>query len=407
MPSPRLPIPPPLRGTEPNSFAAHTIIDRLPHIASRVSTDNPLPAPMAARLEALMAEMPHQPIQPLGDDPGAPDLALWQGYITPYLAHDWLQVPWFFAETYFYRRIIALVEFFQTGFDPFAVQKRQSLDTTLEPCRALAAQAQALCEAGWHVDNLHRLLMLALWGNQADMSLWAPDDTTQPHYADAESQQTHLLVDDAAAVATYLSRAPSPRRVDLMLDNAGFELVGDLCLIDYLLSTGHIQQVRVHLKLHPTFVSDATPSDVQSTIAFLAAAPDAALQSLGARLSAYLASGRLHLQSHAFWTSPLPLWHLPENLRQDLAAATLVISKGDAHYRRALGDAHWPFTTPITDVVSYFPAPLVFLRTCKAEVMAGLATAQVQEVAQRDPTWLVNGKWGVIQCVQGAAAVFT
>ena len=41
--------------------------------------------------------------------------------------------------------------------------------------------------------------------------------------------------------------------------------------------------------------------------------------------------------------------------------------------------------------------------TCKAEVIAGLSSAQVHELHQRDPTWLTNGTWGVIQFVPGHA----
>ena len=53
--------------------------------------------------------------------------------------------------------------------------------------------------------------------------------------------------------------------------------------------------------------------------------------------------------------------------------------------------------------MSYCPAPIVFLRTCKAEVITGLSNTQVHELQQRDPTWLTNGEWGVIQLVPGRA----
>lgn len=396
---PNLPVPPPLRGSEPDSFAAHTITHRLPQIARRILEENTLPDSIITSLKALIAEIPHQTIRPLPDQ-NSPDMPGWYDYITPQVQNNWLQVPWFFAETYFYRRIMALVEFFQTGFDPFAWQKQHSLDTTVTRSRVLAAQGDTLRQHGWRPEGVIRLLMLALWGNQADMSMWSADDVHQPLHTDTASQQAHLLVNDATAVVDLLTEAPPPRRVDIILDNAGFELVGDLCLVDYLLSTGHIQEVRMHLKLHPTFVSDATVADVQATTAFLAQDSDAALQTLGARLTAHLAAGRLQLHRHAFWTSPLPLWHMPEDLRQAFTGSALAISKGDANYRRALGDAHWPFTTPVTDVVAYFPAPIVFLRTCKAQVMVGLSAAQVQAVSGHDPDWLINGEWGVIQLVR-------
>src|SRR5262249_11202823 len=61
----------------------------------------------------------------------------------------------------------------------------------------------------------------------------------------------------------------TPRCVDCLLDNAGFELLGDLCLAEYLLSTAQVQTVRFHAKVHPTFVSDAIIADVHTTIAWL------------------------------------------------------------------------------------------------------------------------------------------
>lgn len=43
------------------------------------------------------------------------------------------------------------------------------------------------------------------------------------------------------------------------------------------------------------------------------------------------------------------------------------------------------------------PAPLVALRTCKADVVAGLAPGQSQALTAADADWLVDGKWGMVQ----------
>jgi hypothetical protein len=75
----------------------------------------------------------------------------------------------------------------------------------------------------------------------------------------------------------------------------------------------------------------------------------------------------------------------------------LVISKGDAHYRRLLGDRHWPYETSFEDILAYYPAPLVALRTLKSELVAGLAPGQTAWVASQDPEWMLNGRWGMIQ----------
>ena len=405
--TPKLAVPPPLRGADAASFAEHSIAHRLPHIAQRVLADNPLTSAMRHRIQDLIAAIPHRTLEAF-TDPEAPDMLGWHDYMRPYLDHNWLQVPWFFAETYFYRRLVAMTDFFRTAFDPFAAQKQQGLHTTVARGQALATQTHRLLADGWRPEGLIHLLTLALWGNQADMSLWAPDDTTQPRHTPADHQHDHLLVNDAEAVAHYLTALQDAQRarptcVDCLLDNAGLELLGDLCLADYLLSTAQVQTVRLHAKLHPTFVSDAIMVDVRATIAWLRHHTDSALRTLGARLHACVRHRRLQVHTHPFWTSPLPMWEMPDDLRVHLAEADVVLAKGDANYRRALGDAHWPWTTPLADVVSYFPTPIVFLRTCKAEVIAGLSSAQVHELRQHDPAWLTNGAWGVIQFVPGHA----
>jgi hypothetical protein len=191
----------------------------------------------------------------------------------------------------------------------------------------------------------------------------------------------------------------SEARIDVIADNAGFELVADLCLVDYLLATASAAVIRLHLKPHPTYVSDAMRDDVLHTIARLRQDDDSEVRTVAARLASYIDAGRLQLHDHFFWTSPLAFWAMPGELVKDLQKATLVFVKGDANYRRLLGDRHWPFTTPFEDIVCYFPAPLVALRTLKSEVAAGLQSGQAAEIAGRDPDWLVDGEWGVIQFV--------
>jgi hypothetical protein len=41
----------------------------------------------------------------------------------------------------------------------------------------------------------------------------------------------------------------------------------------------------------------------------------------------------------------------------------------------------------------------VALRTLKGEIMAGLQPGQAQALQAEDPTWLINGKRGIIQLV--------
>jgi hypothetical protein len=90
---------------------------------------------------------------------------------------------------------------------------------------------------------------------------------------------------------------------------------------------------------------------------------------------------------------------MPASIRQQLAQADLIISKGDVNYRRLLSDRHWPHTTPMEEIVSYFPAPLLVMRTLKGEIMVNLEPGQAEALAAEDPTWLINGRRGILQLV--------
>lgn len=395
---PSLPLPEPLRGAEIGTFAHNSIAVRLPEIAWRTLAENDYPPDVVANVEALIAEINDGRIRPLADGHD------WDRHTAVYEGQDWLTPPWFFVETYFYRRLLEATGYFSdgplAGVDPFAFPKQQGLSTSMLAVRALAARLSDWLKQSWQETTFTNLLAIDLWGNQADLSLWPSDTDEKPDHADKASQQEHLITDDTTAVTHHLTtrlQGNSTARIDFLIDNAGFELIGDLALADYLLSSDACQTVRFHLKIHPTFVSDATIADVQATIAYLQADRERHVRAFGERLAGWLANGRFQLHTHPYWTSPLPGWEMPDDLQNELAAAYLIISKGDANYRRLLGDRHWPFTTPFDDVVCYLPTPLVALRTLKSDVLIGLKPGQQAVLDQKDPNWLINGRWGLIQ----------
>ncbi|HEX6306022.1 MAG TPA: damage-control phosphatase ARMT1 family protein, partial [Anaerolineales bacterium] len=360
--SPKPPIPEPLRGAEIGTFAHSSVVVRLPDIGRRIFAENDFPNEIMGKLEALIGEIPYGQICPL-NDPGAPDLGAWTRYIEPYLGQNWLQVPWFFAETYFYRRVLEASRYFQPGqgqgVDPYAAQKRRGLETgartfPLAPSQVLLGRSRE--GPGDREDRLIQRLRTNLWGNQADLSLWPADEDQKPGQSEDRVREDRILVDHSVQVAAYLDESRAqPGRVDFIMDNAGLELVNDLALADYLLAGGFARGVRLHLKSHPTFVSDAMIKDVREAIAHLYASADDEVRAFGKRLEKHWRAGRLHLVEDFFWTSPLAFWQLPAHLQQELAGADLIISKGDANYRRLLGDRHWPFTIPAADVLRYAP----------------------------------------------------
>ena len=393
-------LPPPLRGTEPGTFTHRTIAERWPRIAGRVIAENDFPDAINARIQALRDDLPGGTIRPLNET-DVPDAALWADWVCPYRGQGWMEAPWFFGETYFYRRLLEATGYFRPGpgwkRDPFAYQKETGLAQAAGRVRALAqGRAAARDRAEDRRSGWAQLLRAALWGNQADLSMWAVDEES-PDHPDTEHAEDHLLADDTAAALDHLEALDRPARVDLWADNAGLELVSDLALIDGLLAAETVGRVVVHLKVHPTFVSDATVEDVHDTLDALAEAEGAAVRRLAERLRTALVTGRLQLRDAWVWTSPLRGRDFPSPVRAELARSDLLISKGDANYRRLLGDRHWDFTMPFADAAAPLPVPVLALRTLKSQVAAGLSQVQVDRLDAQDPDWTVNGEWGVIQ----------
>jgi len=105
----------------------------------------------------------------------------------------------------------------------------------------------------------------------------------------------------------------------------------------------------------------------------------------------------LELAPAFYWNFPLAFWDIPPSLRHELESADLVISKGDANYRRLLGDRHWPFTTPLEKILNHLSTPLLVLRTLKAEVAAGISSPEIERAQKMDANWMTDGRWGVVQ----------
>ncbi|WP_442942097.1 damage-control phosphatase ARMT1 family protein [Nostoc sp.] len=402
---PKLPIPPSLLGSEVGSFTEYTVTQRMPAIARKVIAENNFSSEINTSLENLATELPAGYVQPLLKKT-AVDFSAWNTYLELYKGQRWLDVPWFFAETYFFRLILEITNYFRPGVsqgvDPFELQKSQSLEVSLDSIILLCDRANnwlnnSQLKGESNQTALIALLYFALWGNRVDLSLWSASESDRSRF-DIQTQLAHILVNDASQVTELLTNSQGGR-IDFVVDNAGFELVCDLCLVDFLLSSGLANRVYLHLKPHPTFVSDAMIKDVHYTISFLAATGNQQLTSFTQRLQDNIASGRLVLSEDYFWTSPLAFWEIPNSLKNELGNASLVIVKGDANYRRLLGDRHWELTTDIADIVCYLPVPMVALRTLKSEVAVGLKPEVIEKVAKSDSSWLTNGQWGVIQLV--------
>ncbi len=401
-----LTLPPPLMTSEPGSFAQRTILERKPQIIRQVLADTAYPPEILWAMRTFRdeihtstgsgsADVVSHPIRPLTED--MPDVAFWNEALTAYEGQTWLDAPWYFAETYFYRRLLEATHYFQPGpwqtYDPFGKKKREQ--------DALAVLR--LKEAWTQFTDLppdaafDMLLHSCLWGNRADLSNFTIRVQAQGGLA-THAERPNVLIDHTETVHALL--ASGVHRVAFINDNVGMDILFDLVLADFLLTQGWTHEVVFHLKDRPFFVSDAMGQDVLLLLAQLNAASDTAVQALGVRLHQAIESGQLVLKDHPFWTSPLMFRAMPPDVHTALAGADLVILKGDVNYRRLLDDAHWPYTTRMETVTEYFPAPFVTVRTLKGEILVGLAPGQAEALLAQEPDWLINGKRGVIHLVK-------
>lgn len=385
------PLPPPLMTSDPGSFARSTIVERKPQIIAQALADYAYPPYIVRALHDFRDEIAARPMQLLTED--APDAAGWNAELSRYAGKTWLEVPWYFAEVYFYRRLLEAVRYFQPsewrGVDPFAKQKRKQEASAFTSLAHSLEQIEDL-DAG---TRFEALLHSCLWGNRADLSNFTIQVRAQAGLA-TRAEREHLLIDHTDRVHSLL--AAGVQRIDFINDNVGLDFLFDLALADFLLAQGWVQSVVMHLKAQPFFVSDVMPADAELAIAELSGMAGAA-EMLGQRLAARVSDGRLCLSTHPFWTGYGMFRDFPLELRSDLAQSALVIIKGDVNYRRVLDDRHWPHDTPLAAVAGYFPAPFLLLRTLKGEIMVGLEPGQAEALANLDPTWLINGKRGVIE----------
>ena len=130
-------VPPLLSTNEPDSFAQLTLKVRDPKILQGL-IDAPYFSPDLNRgFEKFRKELTEGTIQPLRED--TPDRDFWRDVSKPYIGRSWLDVPWYWAETFFYRRILEITRYFQIGAwhekDPFTHEKDAELIPTAAPAR--------------------------------------------------------------------------------------------------------------------------------------------------------------------------------------------------------------------------------------------------------------------------------
>ena len=393
---------------EPGSFARSTVTERHPRIISQVREDNDLDAGAVRKLEGLEEEMKtgvvSDPVSQRKANPSLfqkEELSRWSRAIARYAGRSWLDIPWYFAESFFYFKLLWAIGYYDEQSpsfqrDPYQAQKNREL---LIGGGAIAAADQLsglLGQIGEHEGGdevpYREFIMASLWGNRIDLSNATVVEQSRKSFLDKDTHE--LPVDQSDELCRLMA---SVTRLDLVMDNSGPELVSDLFLSLLFLSTSPDSLVRLHVKNAPFYVSDSMKKDVETTISVLAGVPDDLIALRGRELVEYRRRGRLEIAPHWFWNGPECFDGLPGDLRSDLGDSELVIVKGDANYRRLLGDRKWRSTAVMDDIAVHFPRPFAVLRTLKSELIVDLAPGVAERIKAEDSDWLLNGKRGIIR----------
>lgn len=281
---------------------------------------------------------------------------------------------------------------FWKTYDVFSLQKNASIRSSRPAILELAAKYKGIVsqiekdkaappaesKSADEVEAAEKLLFtemceICLWGNATDLSL-----LTNLSYVDYQKLQgsearkaseKNILVNELPAAFAALRKVQKEgkpdRRVDFILDNAGFELFVDLILAGYLLSSGLATTVVLHPKTIPWFVSDVVPADF-STLLNAFTDPQEFYTSLSEddkhagripeslsdvevenvkflfqQWSNFHAEGQMILRPNTFWTEGGSFWRLPKSapdLFNDIKQSELAIFKGDLNYRKLVGD---------------------------------------------------------------------
>lgn len=269
------------------------------------------------------------------------------------------------------------------------------------------------------------IMEICLWGNATDLSLLTTlsyDDIQKLQGKEARREsEGNILANDLDAVWDTITRNQKGR-VDIVLDNAGFELYVDLVLAGYLLSQGLATEVVLHPKNIPWFVSDVMPADfghllnaLHDSASFFGAHHNS-LEKLFQHWSSLHADGKLRIQTSNFWTGPTDYRSMSSTssgreVLSELKKAEWVVFKGDLNYRKLTGDLAWDPTVAFGDAIGELGGRsgvrVLALRTCKADVVVGLGKGvderlrgeQGGDGGRREWAW--TGKWAVVQAWDG------
>ncbi|CAG5123182.1 unnamed protein product [Candidula unifasciata] len=281
--------PPPLSAKDPNSFAYPTMKDRVPVILSKVvdhlsrHRDKIVgEAGEAGReeLKSIIGSLSQLRYEVMTNKAAAPLRDSLRKRQDSGDELKWFDSAWLWMECYLYRRVYEASQMSSLlkNLDVFADQKQTAFLNSYKPISTLTMYlleaSHALTQAAPETElsrYFSEFLQMSLWGNKCDLSISAGSENSQVNcpLEQLTKLKPFILIDDSHQIFQSLSNTKLHGQaglVDIILDNAGFELVTDLCFADFLITSGLASKVRFYPKTFPWFVSDVTPEDFHWTL---------------------------------------------------------------------------------------------------------------------------------------------
>jgi hypothetical protein len=310
-------------------------------------------------------------------------------------------------------------------YDIFKRQKDSTLIKSLKAVEELATRFnQVIANPAQPLKTLDdeaaklifvEMTELALWGNATDLSLLTnlsleEIQTLQGKPAIEESQK-NIVDNDVQHVWDYLRKGQltqTDRHIDIILDNAGFELFADVLYTVYLIESGLGMSITLHAKCFPWFVSDVIPSDMDFLLEHLRSI---GLESITNLIKRYLKLGLIRIEVHPFWTTGFSFHEMtaeaPELFKR-FQNSYLTIWKGDLNYRKLTRDGLWTHTTTFKSAIGPLGhgsgVKILALRTNKSDTCVGIESEEKVESLDREAPgkgWVRNGKHAVISFSDG------
>lgn len=353
------------------------------------------------------------------------DQHVWEFLLSYFIQSDTKIVnnSWLFNEYYFYRYLTCSYDFEKTKYDFFEYEKKDSINCNKELIEKICTCAKELLELYSKNEEANVFAIFfyfSLWSNQFDLS-WNPTKNKGEQHRVEETdikkktlrekqfffgtddvQKLHdsmyldkVLANDMQALRRDITSRHWPR-FDIVLDNMGLEFITDLCLLHML--SRYFDEIHIHVKKFPLFVSDTMAKDVHYALASLSSDdkyPNTVF--MATKWKEFLETQKWKIREHVYWNLPLPYWVMPNDLVEELKRSSFVCFKGDANYRRCLGDLSFNFWHPHKDVLGYFPIRFIALRCLKSPVCCGLQKDVVEELNRKSRDWCNYGEYAILQ----------